>query len=196
MQPDEQRRQDEETDFSRFAMNPVDHAEKEDRAAALRRTLKAAGIIVGIVVVVLAITYWAKVGHETGVHGMPLDQARDPSLRLKAEEFKETLIGYVPRLEGRLDAVQFTGPTEIGIAIKPAIRDSSGATRPVTGDDVRSILDVACREFVSFLRALEVVDYSKVTVRAYLKGAVIGTAEYDRRTKETKIEIARSLEGS
>lgn len=193
MKPNERKSEEKETDFSQFAMNPVDIAEKADQIAAVRRSLKVAGIVVAIVAVVLGITAWARLGQHGGLHGMPLDQARDPSIRLKAEEFKQALVSDVQGLAGRLDAVQFVGSAEIRVDIRPAVTEPSGATRPLGKAEVGTILETSLKQFVSFLKAIEVAEYDEVIVRGYMKGAPVGTARYQRATGEAKIELAPGL---
>lgn len=182
MQPKEEKR--EGIDLSEYAMNPVEIAEKADKMPALRRSIKAFGLVAAIVLVAVAIAYWARMGHQTSLHGVLLDQARDTSIRMKAEGFKESLVSYVPALEGRLEAVRFEESNEpgafvIGLAIKPAITDETGVTRPTMDAEVRQVLRIAARELASFLESLEVVQYKTAIARGYIKGALVGTERYE-----------------
>jgi hypothetical protein len=193
MQPDEQKKE-EGTDFSQFAMNPVVIAQKADKIPALRQSVKVFGIVIGIVVIAVAVRYWARLGHEISLHGALLDQAKDSSIRMRAEVFKQDLVGDVPGLAGRLDGVRFEESQEegtfvIGVDIRPAITDESGVTRPVGKDDVTAIVRAAAKELASFVTALEVVQFKEAIARGYLRGTLAGTASYKGRTRESRGEM-------
>jgi len=193
MQPDEQKKE-EETDFSQFAMNPVVIAQKADKIPALRQSVKVFGIVIGIVVIAVAVTYWARLGHEISLHGALLDQAKDSSIRMRAEVFKQDLVTDVPGLAGNLAAVRFeesdeTGVFVIGVDIKPAVTDEKGATRPTTEADVKRILRTAAKELASFVASLEGVQFNETVARGYMNGALAGTERHKRGTGEARAEF-------
>jgi hypothetical protein len=184
----QQQEEKERIDLSRFTMNPVEIRDERVKYASARLGLRVFAVLLVVAVVVggMWVRRWLGAGH--GLHGVPLDQARDPKIRMRAEEFKEALVHGVPRLEGEVATAEFEPASEeaefaVRLRLVPKVR---------TEAQIRLILETATHEFFLFLKALHPLEFRKATVRAYgpgTGGSSGGTATYDALTRKTRITL-------
>jgi hypothetical protein len=188
-QPGQHPEENERIDLSRFTMNPVEVRDERVRFAGARLGLRVFAVLLVVAVVVGGMWVRRWLGGGGGLHGMPLDQARDPKIRMRADEFKEALVHGVPGLEGEVTSAEFEPQSEelefvMGLRLVPKVRTVGQITR---------ILETATHEFVLFLEALHPLEFEKATVRAYgpgTGGPSGGTATYDASTRKTSVRLS------
>jgi len=183
-QPDEK----EKIDLSQFTMNPVEVRAERVRFAGARlgARIVAIAVVVGLIVGGIWLRSW--IGRGGSLHGMALDEARDPAIRMNAEDFKQGLIQDVPGLAGEIEAVAFVRPSEDFDS--PARLDMRLAAVERTEAQLKEILERAMHALVSFMKEQESLQFDRASVRAYMSGRFVGEATYSVASGKTTVELA------
>jgi hypothetical protein len=183
-QPDEK----EKIDLSQFTMNPVEVRAERVRFAGARlgARIVAIAVVVGLIVGGIWLRSW--IGRGGGLHGMALDEARDPAIRMNAEDFKQGLMQDFPGLAGEIEAVAFVRPSEDFDS--PARLDMRLAAVERTEAQLKEILERAMHALVSFMKEQESLQFDRASVKAYMSGRFVGEATYSVATRKTTVELA------
>jgi hypothetical protein len=183
-QPDDKQK----VDLSQFTMNPVEVRDERVKFAGFRLGARVVAILVAVGLIVGGIWLRSWIGRGGSLHGLALDEARDPAIRMNAEEFKQGLMQDFPGLAGEIEAVAFVRPSEDFDS--PARLDMRLAAVERTEAQLKEILGRAMHALVSFMREQESLQFDQASVRAYMSGRFLGEATYNVAARKTIIELA------